>query len=87
MDRVRHATYSLRGQTRGGDVETFPIDRPTGELFELEDQSAMMVAAIRNNAPVACTGEDGRWSTLLCLAAQESVDTGHPVDLTTFAAR
>ena len=56
-----------------------PIDRPTGEVYELVDQMAMMVRAVREGGPPAVTGEDGRWSVALCLAAQRSVETGGTV--------
>ena len=58
-----------------------PISKITGEVFELEDQVEMLVRAIREDAPLAATGEDGRWSVAICLAAQESVDSGKPVSL------
>jgi myo-inositol 2-dehydrogenase/D-chiro-inositol 1-dehydrogenase len=78
MDRTRHPTFSLRafdGQT----VQTIPIEKPTGELFELEDQIARMVAAIRHGVPLHCTGRDGRWSVAMCLAAEESIRLARPV--------
>ena len=75
MDRTRHPTFSLRG-FNGSEVEDFKIDKMTGELFELEDQMAMMVAALRHGKPIACAAEDGRWSVAMCMAAQESVDSG-----------
>ena len=78
MDRTRHPTFSLRafdGQT----LSTVQIEKPTGELFELEDQIARMVAAIRQGVPLHCTAEDGRWSVAMCLAAEESIRCGQPV--------
>jgi myo-inositol 2-dehydrogenase / D-chiro-inositol 1-dehydrogenase len=42
---------------------------------------AMMVRAIRDGAPVAARGEDGRYSVAMCLAADRSVKTGRPVSL------
>jgi myo-inositol 2-dehydrogenase/D-chiro-inositol 1-dehydrogenase len=80
MDRSLHPTFSLRAFD-GQRVEQVPIDRITGEVFELEDQMAMLVEAIRNGRPPACTAEDGRWSVAMCLAAQRSVETGRPVAL------
>ncbi len=80
MDRTRHPTFSLRafdGQT----LSTVPIEKPTGELFELEDQIARMVAAIRQGAPLHCTGQDGRWSVAMCLAAEASIRSGQPVKI------
>jgi myo-inositol 2-dehydrogenase/D-chiro-inositol 1-dehydrogenase len=75
MDRTRHPTFSLRGFD-GEQVREIPITRTTGELFELEDQIAMLAAAVRDNRPLSCTAEDGRWSVAMCLAAQQSVDSG-----------
>lgn len=80
MDRTRHPTFSLRA-FNGGQVQTIPIEKPTGELFELEDEMAMMVAAIRNGQPLSCTADDGRWSVAMCLAAQKSVESGLPVKM------
>ena len=80
MDRTRHATYSLRA-FNGGDVREIPIEKPTGELFELDDQIEMMVDVARGGRTPACSGEDGRWSVAMCLAAQESVDAREVVRL------
>lgn len=80
MDRTRHPSFSLRAFD-GSDVRTLPIEKVTGELFELEDQIAMLVRAIRHEEPLSCTAEDGRWSVAMCLAAQESVDSGLPVEI------
>ena len=78
MDRTRHPTFSLRAFD-GESVQTVPIEKPTGELFELEDQIARMVAAFRQGVPLHCTGQDGRWSVAMCLAAEESIRSGQPV--------
>ncbi len=81
QDRTRHPTFSLRAFD-GQKVETVRIDKMTGELFELEDQIQRMCQALRDGVPLHCTAEDGRWSVAMCLAAQASVDTGQPVNLT-----
>jgi myo-inositol 2-dehydrogenase/D-chiro-inositol 1-dehydrogenase len=78
MDRTLHPTFSLRAFD-GEQVEQIPIDKITGEVFELEDQMAMLVDAIRNRTPLSCTAEDGRWSVAMCLAAQRSVGTAASV--------
>jgi myo-inositol 2-dehydrogenase/D-chiro-inositol 1-dehydrogenase len=78
MDRTLHPTFSLRAFD-GEQVEEVPIDTVTGEVFELEDQIAMLVDAIRNGRPLSCTAEDGRWAVAMCLAAQRSVETGRSV--------
>jgi myo-inositol 2-dehydrogenase/D-chiro-inositol 1-dehydrogenase len=80
MDRTRHPTFSLRAFD-GQEVTTVPIEKPTGELFELEDQIARMVDALRNGAPLHCTAEDGRCSVAMCLAAEASVQSGKPESL------
>ena len=80
MDRTRHPTFSLRAFD-GEKVTTVPIEKPTGELFELEDQIARFVSAIRNGVPLHCTGEDGKWSVAMCLAAEASVKSGECVEM------
>jgi myo-inositol 2-dehydrogenase/D-chiro-inositol 1-dehydrogenase len=50
-----------------------------GELFELEEQIAAVVAAVRDGRPTSCTGNDGKWAVAMCLATQQSVKTGRPV--------
>jgi myo-inositol 2-dehydrogenase/D-chiro-inositol 1-dehydrogenase len=80
MDRTLHPTFSLRA-FNGGDVIDMPIEKITGEVFELEDQMAMFVRAIRHGEPLACPAEDGRWSVAMCLAAQRSVDSGERVSI------
>jgi myo-inositol 2-dehydrogenase/D-chiro-inositol 1-dehydrogenase len=84
MDRTEHPTFSLRAFD-GKRIEQVPIDKITGEVFELEDQIAMFVEAIRDGRPLSCTAEDGRWSVAMCLAAERSVETGEPVDIADIA--
>ena len=80
MDRDFHPTFSLRYHD-GSKIETIPIEKITGEVYELEDEIAMMVRAVRDGGPIAATGADGKWSVALCLAAQRSVDTGQIVSV------
>jgi myo-inositol 2-dehydrogenase / D-chiro-inositol 1-dehydrogenase len=80
MDRTLHPTYSLRAFD-GDTVSDVPIDKVTGEVFELEDQMAMLVSAIRDGLPLTCTAEDGRWSVAMCIAAAQSVETRRPVSV------
>ncbi len=80
MDRTRSATHSLRA-FNGGDVQELPIARASGELYELEEHVARVATAVSNRGESPCTGEDGRWSVAMCLAAQQSVDSGQPVAL------
>jgi myo-inositol 2-dehydrogenase/D-chiro-inositol 1-dehydrogenase len=83
LDRDFHPRFSLRHHD-GEKVTEVPITKITGEVYELEDEMAMMVGAVRDGAPIAATGEDGKWSVALCLAAQRSVDTGQVVSLADF---
>ncbi len=78
MDRTLHPKYSLRAFD-GEQVQEIPIDKVTGEVFELEDQMAMLVRAVREGGKLMCSAADGRWSVAMCLAAQQSVETGQPV--------
>jgi len=80
MDRTRHPSYFLKASD-GESVEEIPITKITGELFELEDEMEMLVRAVHDDKPLMTTGEDGRWSVAMCLAAQQSVETGLPVKM------
>ena len=80
IDRTRHPTFGLK-HFKGQEIVDISFDKPTGEVFELEDQIAAMVSAGRDGSPLAATGEDGRWSVLLCHAAQRSVETGKCVTI------
>lgn len=86
LDRTRHPSFSLRAFD-GQQVTTIPIDKPTGELFELEDQIQRMCDALRRNVPLHCSAQDGRWSVAMCLAAKASVDAGQPVAIADVARR
>ena len=50
-------------------------------VFELQDQIAMIVQAVRGGQPLVTTGEDGMWSVAMCVAAQRSVEEGRPVSM------
>jgi myo-inositol 2-dehydrogenase/D-chiro-inositol 1-dehydrogenase len=78
MDRDFHPSFGLKYHD-GDQLVDIPLARLTGEVFELEDEIAMMVAAVRDGTPVAATGTDGKMSVALCLAAQESIETGRIV--------
>lgn len=86
MDRTLHPTFWLK-HFDGETVHEFTFDKPTGEVFELEDQAARMVRIVRGEAAPAATAQDGRWSVALCLAAQQSVQAGAPVSLNDFNRR
>jgi myo-inositol 2-dehydrogenase/D-chiro-inositol 1-dehydrogenase len=74
--------FSLRYSTsESEDVTDVPYEHVTGEVVELGQQIAAVVAAIRQGTPPPVTGTDGRWAVLLCEAAQRSVETGGVVSL------
>ncbi len=76
--RSDRPTYRLR-YGLGDDLHEVDVQKPAGELVELADQIAMMTRCIGEHRQPLCTGQDGRWSTLLCLAAQRSIDKGRVV--------
>ncbi len=80
LDRTFHPAFSLK-QSDGESVCEIPIERPTGEVYELVDEITAMAASVRDGAPLPASGEDGKWSVAMCLAAQKSVDCGEPVSL------
>jgi myo-inositol 2-dehydrogenase/D-chiro-inositol 1-dehydrogenase len=80
MDRTFEPNFSLK-LLRVAAVEDVPIPRAAGEVFELADQFARFTQAVQAGARPAATGEDGRWSVLLCEKAQESIASGRPAAL------
>jgi myo-inositol 2-dehydrogenase/D-chiro-inositol 1-dehydrogenase len=83
LDRDLHPAFSLRFHD-GKSVRDVPITKTTGEVYELQDEIAMMIRAVREGVPVVATGADGRWAVALCLAAQQSVNTGAVVSIPEF---
>ena len=83
--RSDQAAYGLR-YGLGEEVQEVPFAEMTGELVELAAEIAAVVQSIGDGSPPPCTGADGRWSTLLCLASQHSVDIGEVVSIQGFLA-
>jgi myo-inositol 2-dehydrogenase/D-chiro-inositol 1-dehydrogenase len=83
MDRDDRPAFSLR-HFDGRSVRAVPIPTPAGELFELEEEIAMVVRSVREGTPAAATGLDGAWAVALCEAAQASVQRGAPVAVADF---
>jgi myo-inositol 2-dehydrogenase/D-chiro-inositol 1-dehydrogenase len=75
MDRTFEPTFSLK-MLRGEQVETVPVERPSGEVYELVDEVAAVISSIRNGTPPPCTAHDGWWSAAMCLKAEQSLKTG-----------
>jgi myo-inositol 2-dehydrogenase / D-chiro-inositol 1-dehydrogenase len=82
--RAPRPTFSLH-YGLADSVQEVTFDKPTGELLELADEIAAFVRSIQTSVPPPCTGLDGRWSTALCLAAEESVRLGAELPLAAFA--
>jgi myo-inositol 2-dehydrogenase/D-chiro-inositol 1-dehydrogenase len=80
MDRTFEPTFSLKLQ-QGEKLETVPLNKPSGEVYELVDEIAAVVRSVRDGTPPPCTAEDGWWSTAMCLKAAESLKSGQPVSL------
>jgi myo-inositol 2-dehydrogenase/D-chiro-inositol 1-dehydrogenase len=80
MDRTLHPTFSLRAFD-GNEVQDVPITKTSGEVFELREQIAHIVRAVRDGRPPLVQGEDGLWSVAMCLAAQKSTRTGQPISM------
>lgn len=80
MDRTFEPTFSLKLQM-GETLTSVPIEKPSGEVYELVDEVAAVVRAVRNGTPVPCSGEDGLWSVAMCLTAAASLESGQPARL------
>ena len=78
MDRTLHPSFSLKAFD-GKEVKDIPIEKITGELFELEDQLNLMADIIAGKAPVHCSGEDGCRAVALSAATLESAKRKQPV--------
>jgi myo-inositol 2-dehydrogenase/D-chiro-inositol 1-dehydrogenase len=78
MDRTFEPTFWLKLQRGDNAVEDIPIAKPSGEVYELVDEIAAFIRAVRESTPVSCSGEDGWWSAAMCLKAAESLQSGRP---------
>ncbi|HET6881939.1 MAG TPA: Gfo/Idh/MocA family oxidoreductase [Pirellulales bacterium] len=80
MDRTFEPIFRL--QRLDGDwALDVPIEKKSGEVYELVDEIAAFAQAIRDGTLPPCTGEDGRWSVALCLKAERSLAEGKPISL------
>ncbi|HVX14311.1 MAG TPA: Gfo/Idh/MocA family oxidoreductase [Pirellulales bacterium] len=80
MDRTFAPTFGL--QLLSGDrLEEVPIEKQSGEVYELVDEVAAFVRAIRENGAPVCDGNDGRWSVAMCVKAEQSLAERRPVAL------
>jgi myo-inositol 2-dehydrogenase/D-chiro-inositol 1-dehydrogenase len=83
LDRTFHPTFWLKHQrgVAGEPSVDVPIEKITGEVYELSDQVDHVIRAVADGQPLLTSGHDGRWSVAMCLAAQQSVDERREVAL------
>lgn len=79
MDRTFEPTFQLHIQ-QGDRIVEVPVEGMAGEVYELVEEMKMIVGAVKDGRRPMCTGEDGRWSVAMCMAAQRSIDERAPVD-------
>jgi len=80
LDRTLHPAFFMK-TFDGKEVKEVPIEKITGELFELEDQIDLMADIIAGKVPSHCTGEDGLCAVKLSAATLESAKTKQPITL------
>jgi len=78
MDRTFEPSFGLQ-MLSGDRLTDVPIEKKSGEVYELVDEIAAFARAVRDGTAPACSGEDGRWSVAMCLKAQQSLDEGRPI--------
>jgi myo-inositol 2-dehydrogenase/D-chiro-inositol 1-dehydrogenase len=76
MDRTLEPTHELKVQRRGAATcETVAI-KPSGEVFELEEEIRQTASAFRERRALV-SGDEARKRVLLCLEAERSLREGH----------
>ncbi len=70
----------------GETAKEVAIERPSGEVYELDEEIAMCVRCVQDGTAAIASGEDGLWSAGLCLAAEASIASGAVVSLAEFMA-
>jgi myo-inositol 2-dehydrogenase / D-chiro-inositol 1-dehydrogenase len=80
MDRTLEPTYSLK-VFDGEKLKDVKLTHHSGEVFELRQEVAMMVDCVRHGKAPIASAHDGLWSVALCLAAEESVRSTVPVEI------
>jgi myo-inositol 2-dehydrogenase/D-chiro-inositol 1-dehydrogenase len=68
----------------GDQVHEESFEKPAGELLELADEVRAVADCVRSGGTPPCTGDDGRWSVRMCLAAEQSVREGQLVTIEDF---
>jgi myo-inositol 2-dehydrogenase / D-chiro-inositol 1-dehydrogenase len=80
LDRTLEPTYFLK-VFDGQQLENFPIETHSGEVFELREEIATCIRMVRGECEPAASGLDGLWSAGLCLIAEESIRQKRPLPI------
>lgn len=78
LDRTLEPTCFLK-VFNGEKLEDVPLVKQSGEVFELRSEIARCVEMVRGEGEPPASGEDGLWSTGLCLVAEESIRQKRPL--------
>jgi myo-inositol 2-dehydrogenase / D-chiro-inositol 1-dehydrogenase len=74
MDRSERPSYSLE-VSEGSSLQKLAVPGTPGELFELREEIAALARAARGEAQLPITPEEARQAVMLCLKAQESLES------------
>lgn len=80
MDRTRQADFGVSVRRRGASAPERLRLTASGELFELEEQLRLCVAAFRERRALV-TAEEARKAVAVCLAVEEALRSGRDVVL------
>ena len=78
LDRTERPSYSLE-VSENGAMRPREVTSTPGEFFELRQEMAAMVHAVRDGADLPISPAEARRAVALCLKARESLSTGRPV--------
>lgn len=84
--RSDRPTFSLRFGLADA-IHTVSDLKPAGELVELADHIETIAQCVKHRRQPPCTAEDGYWSTVLCLAAQQSVESQNVIHLDKYCSQ
>jgi myo-inositol 2-dehydrogenase/D-chiro-inositol 1-dehydrogenase len=80
LDRTEKPNYSLE-ISEDGAMRPVTVESTPGEFFELRQEIAAMVRAVRDGDSLPIRPEEARRAVVLCLSARESLASGSPVAL------
>ena len=78
MDRTLESTSFLK-VFDGTTLENVDCGKQSGEVYELRTEIDRCVEMVRTGAAPVASGQDGVWSTALCLIAEESIRQKRPL--------